>query len=50
MCHCDLDLLPSFLNNRVWSIYAVLFDVGIPNSMCLFLLGWRSVAYHFRSL
>ena len=29
--HCDLDLWPSFYNNRVWSISPILFDVGIPN-------------------
>ena len=48
--HCDLDLWPSFLNNRVWIISPILFDVGIPNLVCWFLLGWRSGAYHFESL
>ena len=48
--HCDLDLWPSFKNNCVWSISPILFNVGIPNLGCWFLLGWRSGAYHFWSL
>ena len=24
------------------------FEVGIPNLVCKCILGWRSVAYHFR--
>ena len=24
------------------------FEVGIPNLVCGYILGWRSVAYHFR--
>ena len=27
--HCDLDLCPSFLNNRVLSITLILFELGI---------------------
>ena len=23
------------------------FEVGIPNLVCGYILGWRSVAYHF---
>ena len=39
-----------FKNYCVQSISAILFDVGIPNLGWLFLLGWRSGAYHFESL
>ena len=28
----------------------ILFDVGIPNLLCWFLLGWLSGAYHLGSL
>ena len=24
------------------------FEVGIPNLVCGYILGWRSVGYHFR--
>ena len=48
--HCDLDLWFSFKNYCVQSISPILFDVGIPNLGCWFLLGWRSGAYHFESL
>ena len=44
--HCDLDLWPSFYNNRVRSISLILFEVGISNLVCGCILGWRSVAYH----
>ena len=30
--------------------YLILFEVGIPNLVCGFLLGWWSGAYHFGSL
>ena len=46
--HCDLDLLPSFKNYCVWSISLIFFELGIPNLLCGYILGWRSVAYHFR--
>ena len=42
LCHCDLD--------HVWSISPILFEVGIPNSACAFILGWRSGPYHSESL
>ena len=45
-CDLDLDLWPSFLNNRVRSISLILFEVGISNLVCGCVLGWRSVAYH----
>ena len=32
---------------RVLSISPILFEVGIPNLVCGYILGWRSVAYHF---
>ena len=44
--HCDLDLWPSFENNRVRSISLILFEVGISNLVCGCILGWQSVAYH----
>ena len=46
--HCDLDLRPSFKNYRVRSISLIFFELGIPNLVCGYILGWRSVAYHFR--
>ena len=33
---------------RVCSISPIFFEVGIPNLVCGYILGWRSVAYHFR--
>ena len=47
--HWDLDLWPSFLNNRVWSILPILhvFEAVVPKLVCGFLLGWGSSAYHF---
>ena len=33
---------------RVRSISPIFFEVGIPNLVCECILGWRSVAYHFR--
>ena len=33
---------------RVRSISPIFFEVGIPNLLCGYILGWRSVAYHFR--
>ena len=32
---------------RVRSISPIFFDIGIPNLVCGYILGWRSVAYHF---
>ena len=32
---------------RVRSISPIFFEVGIPNLVCGYILGWRSVAYHF---
>ena len=55
--HCDLDLWLSFYSNHnvrlsiplcVRCISPIFFEVGIPNLMCGCILGWRSVAYHFR--
>ena len=47
----SLDLWPSFKKlHWVWCISPILFDVGIPNLGCWFLLGWQSGAYHFGSL
>ena len=33
---------------RVRSISPIFFEVGIPNLVCGYILGWRSVGYHFR--
>ena len=33
---------------RVRSISPLFFEVGIPNLVCGYILGWGSVAYHFR--
>ena len=33
---------------HVRSISPIFFEVGIPNLVCGYILGWRSVAYHFR--
>ena len=30
------------------SISPIIFEIGIPNLVCGYILGWRSVAYHFR--
>ena len=38
--HCDL-------NDHVWGIFLVLFEVGIPNLVCECILEWRSVLSHF---
>ena len=32
----------------VRSISPIFFEVGIPNLVCGYIAGWRSVAYHFR--
>ena len=45
--HCDLDLRPSFKNYCGQSLSPIFFEVGIPNLVCEYILGWRSVAYHF---
>ena len=37
--HCDLDLWPSFKNNRVMSISLILFEVGISNLVYGCILG-----------
>ena len=33
---------------RVQYISPIFFEVGIPNLVCGYIFGWRSVAYHFR--
>ena len=45
--HCDLDLRPSFKNYCVLSMSLILFEVGIPNFVCLCILGWGSVTFPF---
>ena len=46
--HCDLNLLPSFKNYSVRSISLIFFEEGIPNLVCICILGWGSVTYHFQ--
>ena len=38
---------PSAFPLRVRCISPIFFEVGIPNLVCGYILGWRSVAYHF---
>ena len=45
--HCDLDLLPIFKNYCSRSLSPIFFEIGIPNLVCRYILGWRSVVYHF---
>ena len=45
--HCDLDLRPSFKKYCGRSLSPIFFEVGIPNLVCGYIFGWRSVAYHF---
>ena len=33
---------------RVRSISPIFFEVGIPNLVCGYILGWQSVAYYLR--
>ena len=44
--HCDLDLCPSCDFNCVRSISFILFEIGIPISVCECILGWWSALYH----
>ena len=46
--HYDLDLRPCFKNYSVRCISLLFFEVGIPNFVCICILGWGSVTYHFR--
>ena len=41
-----LSVRPSRFHVR--SISPIFFEVGIPNLVCGYILGWRSVASHFR--
>ena len=45
--HCYLGLWPRFWNNRGWSIFSILFELGIPNLVCGCIFGWQSVMYQF---
>ena len=45
--HCHLELWPSFKNHSVRSISLIFFAVEIPNLVCICILGWGSVTYHF---
>ena len=45
--HCDLDLSPSFKNDCVRNISLIIFEVGIPNLVCIYIFGWGSVTYYF---
>ena len=41
------EICPS-VSPSVRFISPLLFEVGIPNLVCEYILGWQSVAYHFR--
>ena len=43
-CDLDLNLFPSFKNDRFQKISFIFFEVGIPDLVCGCILGWRSVA------
>ena len=43
------DLRPSFKNFGVRSISLTFFEVGIPNLVCICILGWWSLTYYFRA-
>ena len=45
--HCDLDLWPSLKNFCVLGISLIFFEVGIPNLVCICILGWWSLTYYF---
>ena len=47
-CHCELDPIRPSVPLRVRCISPIFFEVGIPNLVCGSILGWQSVAYHFR--
>ena len=34
--------------NCIWRISLIFFEVGIPNLVCICILGWGSVTYHIR--
>ena len=48
-CTVRLSVRPSISPSRfrVWSISPIFFEAGFPNLVCGYILGWRSVAYHF---
>ena len=43
--HWELDICPSSYNNRVRSIYFILFELGSPNLVCGCILELQSVMY-----
>ena len=44
--HCDLDLVSRIgIDSVAYLLYS--FEVGILNLVCEYVLGWRSVTYHF---
>ena len=43
-----LSVRPSVRPAFVRCISPIFFELGIPNFMCGCILGWQSVAYHFR--
>ena len=48
LCSLDFDLWPSFKNYCVRIISLIFLEVGIPNLVCICILGCRSVTNHFR--
>ena len=52
-CHIQFRVTVTLTSNLVLriivlSISLIFFEVGIPNLVCICILGWRSVTYHFR--
>ena len=46
--HCDLKLDSDLVFRIIISgTYLLLFEIGIPNLVCICILGWQSVTYHF---
>ena len=43
--HCDLDLVLIIIVSGASLIF---FEIGIPNLVCICILGWWSVTYFFR--
>ena len=50
-CHIPLsghlDLRPSLKNSCIQSISHIFLKIGILNLVCICILGWQSVTYHF---
>ena len=52
-CHIPFRVTVTLTSDLVLRIivfgeYLIFFEVGIPNLVCICILGWGSVTYHFR--